>query len=202
MMHDNPRPSLDRTLKSAMSPHKPMFAEMFVAEDADPRTDVPTRADEKAMLAAFLRWQRQTLMLKCADLDPQAMAQRSVPFSGLSLLGLVRHLADIERRWFRRDMAGHAVDPHFGTEDHPDAAFDDAASDAETVAQAWRLWQEKIDFADRFVAEAANLEVTCTDPWRGTITLRWVLVHLVEEYARHNGHADFLRQGIDGAVGV
>lgn len=132
--------------------------------------------------------------LKCSELDPQALAQRSAPISGLSLLGLVRQLADVERRWFRRDMAGHTVDLHFSTKEHPDAAFDDAVPGAE----AWRLWQEEVDFADRFVAEAPTLEVTGTDHWRGTITLRWVMVHLVEEYARHNGHADLLRQVIDG----
>ncbi|MFG3442448.1 DUF664 domain-containing protein [Nonomuraea sp. NPDC047897] len=130
--------------------------------------------------------------LKCSELDPQALAQRSVPFSGLSLL--VWHLADVVRRWFRRDMAGRTVDLHFSTEDSPDAAFDDAVPGAE----AWRLWQEEVDFADRFVAETPTLEVTGTDHWRGTITLRWVMVHMVEEYAPHNDHADFLRQGIDG----
>ncbi|MEV0349481.1 DinB family protein [Nonomuraea sp. NPDC050680] len=185
-----------------MTPHKPMFAEMFLAEDVDPRGVVPGGGEEKAMLAAFLRWQRQTLMLKCADLAPQALAQRSVSFSGLSLLGLVRHLADVERRWFRRDLAGHAADPHFSTDDHRDAAFDEAAPDAEMAAEAWQLWQEEVDFAERFVAQAADLEVSGEDSWRGTITLRWVMVHLIEEYARHNGHADFLRQGIDGAVGL
>ncbi|GAA3315115.1 DinB family protein [Nonomuraea dietziae] len=185
-----------------MTPQKPMFAEMFVEERADPRIHVPTGGEEKAMLAAFLRWHRQTLRLKCADLDPRALAQRPVSFSGLSLLGLVRHLADVERRWFRRDLAGQAVEPYFASEDHRDAAFDNAAPDAEMVAEAWRRWQEEVDFADRFVAEAENLEVTGEDSWRGTISLRWVLVHMVEEYARHNGHADFLRQGIDGAVGL
>ncbi|WP_205826238.1 DinB family protein [Microbispora catharanthi] len=185
-----------------MTLERPMFAEMFVEESADPRIDVPTGGDEKAMLAAFLRWQRQTLRLKCSDLDPEALARRSVSFSGLSLLGLVRHLADVERRWFRRDLAGQAAEPHFSREDHADAAFDDAAPVAETVSEAWRLWQEEVDFADRFVAAADSLEVTGRDSWRGTITLRWVMVHMVEEYARHNGHADLLRQGIDGAVGL
>lgn len=180
----------------------PMFAELFVPEDSDPRPAVPARGDEKAMLAACLRWHRETLKLKCKDLDPGALARRSVPFANLSLLGLVRHLADVERRWFRRDMAGQPAGPYFQTEERPDAAFDDAVPDAEIVAEAWRLWHDEVDFADRFVAGAANLEITGTDPWRGTITLRWVLLHMIEEYGRHNGHADLLRQGIDGAVGL
>lgn len=174
---------------------------MFVTPESDPRIDVPTETDEKTMLSGFLRWQRETLMLKCSGLDPEALAQRPVAFSGLSLLGLVRHMAEVERRWFRQRMAGEETLPYFGTDENPDAAFDDAVADADAVATAWRAWHEEVDFAERFVAGAANLDVTGADPWRGPVTLRWVLMHMVEEYARHNGHADFLRQGIDGAVG-
>ncbi|HEX6969575.1 MAG TPA: DinB family protein [Micromonosporaceae bacterium] len=179
----------------------PRFADMFVAAEDDPRIDVPAKSDEKTMLAGFLRWQRETLALKCSGLGPEALAQRSVAFSGLSLLGLVRHLAEVERRWFRQRMAGQQTTPHFGTEDNPDAAFDDVVPDADAVTEAWQIWQEEVDFAERFVAEAADLEVVGADPWRDAVTLRWVLIHMIEEYARHNGHADFLRQGIDGAVG-
>ncbi|MFE4588973.1 DinB family protein [Streptomyces laurentii] len=177
------------------------FADMFTEPNSDPRVDVPTRSDERIMIAGFLRWQRETLMLKCSGLDPEAMARRSVEFSGLSLLGLVRHMADVERRWFRQRMAGQETPAHFYTEEEPDGAFDHAAPDADQVAEAWRAWQEEVEFAERFVAEAADLDVPGADPWRGPVSLRWVLMHMVEEYARHNGHADLLRQGIDGAVG-
>ncbi|MFC6879616.1 MULTISPECIES: DinB family protein [Actinomadura] len=179
----------------------PKFADLFVAPENDPRTDVSARADEKTMLVGFLRWQRQTLALKCSGLDPRALARRSVAFSGLSLLGLVRHMAEVERIWFRDRMAGQRTTPHYDTGDHPDAAFDDAAPDPEMVAEAWRIWQAEVDFAEAFVAQATDLDAMGADPSRSQVTLRWVLIHMVEEYARHNGHADFLRQGIDGAVG-
>lgn len=184
-----------------MIPHMQKFADLFVAPEDDPRFDVPTQGDEKEMLSGFLRWQRETLKLKCSGLGPDALAQRSVAFSGLSLLGLVRHAAEVERKWFREWMAGQETVAHYGTDDNPDSAFDDAAPTPDAVADAWRVWQDEVDFAERFVAEAADLDVTGADPWRGPVTLRWVLIHMVEEYGRHNGHADFLRQGIDGAVG-
>ncbi|WEH42743.1 DinB family protein [Streptomyces sp. NBC_01218] len=178
------------------------FAEMFTDPDSDPRVEIPTRSDERTMLVASLRRQRETLVLKCSGLDPEAMALRSVDFSGLSLLGLVRHLADVEHRWFRQRLAGQDGPAPFATDAEPDGAFDHAAPGAARTAAAWRAWQEEVDFAERFVAEAPDLDVWAIDPWQGRISLRWVLLHMVEEYARHNGHADLLRQGIDGAVGL
>jgi uncharacterized damage-inducible protein DinB len=122
------------------------------------------------------------------------MARRSVPPSTLSLLGLVRHLAEVERGWFRRRLAGQDAPKLYGDED---ADFDGAVPDPEVVAQAWAAWRAEVAFAERFVAEAPNLDLTGPD---GTV-LREVLVHMIEEYARHNGHADFLRERIDGRVG-
>ncbi len=83
----------------------------------------------------------------------------------------------------------------------PDGDFDGAVPDPEVVAEAWDTWRAEVAFADRFVAEAPDLDVTGNDPYQGAVSLRWVLVHMVEEYARHNGHADLLRQRIDGKVG-
>jgi uncharacterized damage-inducible protein DinB len=166
-----------------------------------PRTDPPARGDERATLAGFLHWQRETLELKCSGLDPADLARRAVEPFTLSLLGLVRHLAEVERGWFRRAMAGQDAPPHWRTRADPDAPFDSAAPDPAMVAEAWEVWRSEVAFADRFVAEAPDLEVTGDDPWRGAVSLRWVLVHMVEEYARHNGHADLLRQRIDGRVG-
>ena len=121
--------------------------------------------------------------------------------STLSLLGLVRHMAEVERGWFRRVMAGQDAPPRFYSDADPDGDFDGAAPEPELVAEAWEVWRSEVAFAERFVAEAPDLDVTGNDPWRGAVSLRWVLMHMVEEYARHNGHADLLRQGIDGAVG-
>jgi uncharacterized damage-inducible protein DinB len=179
----------------------PHFADMFIEPDQDPRADPPTQADERTTLAGFLRWQRETLELKCAGLDPASLARRAVGSSSLSLLGLVRHLADVERGWFRRKLAGQDAPPLFSSAAHADGDFDGAVADPAMVVQAWEAWRAEVGFAEQFVAEAPDLDVTGTDPWRGAVSLRWVLVHMVEEYARHNGHVDLLRQEIDGAVG-
>jgi pimeloyl-ACP methyl ester carboxylesterase len=121
--------------------------------------------------------------------------------STLSLLGLVRHMAEVERIWFRQRMAGQDATPHFYSDTDPDGDFDGAVPDPEVVAEAWNVWRAEVAFTDRFVAEAPDLDVTGNDPWRGPVSLRWVLVHMVEEYARHNGHADLLRERIGGRVG-
>jgi uncharacterized damage-inducible protein DinB len=180
-----------------------MSIDMFVDPDRDPRTDPPTQGDERAMLVGFLNWQRDTLELKCSGLDADALTRRSVEPSALSLLGLVRHMADVERGWFRRFMAGEDAPPHFRSKSDPDGDFDGAVPDPDVVAEAWQMWRDEIAFANRFVAEAPNLDVVgkASDPWRGQMSLRWVLIHMVEEYARHLGHADLLRERIDGAVG-
>jgi Protein of unknown function (DUF664) len=177
---------------------------MFVEPENDPREGGPTLGDERATLVGFLRGQRATLELKCAGLDAADLARRSVEPSTLSLLGLVRHLAEVERRWFRRVMAGQDAPPHFFSGADPDGDFDGAVADPEVVAEALGAWQAEIAFADRFVAEAPNLDIASrgSDSWRGTVSLRWVLIHMVEEYARHNGHADLLRERIDGRVGL
>jgi uncharacterized damage-inducible protein DinB len=169
--------------------------------DEGPRTEPPAQGDERATLAGFLRWQRETLEMKCAGLDATALARRTVEPSALSLLGLLRHMADVERAWFRRCLAGQDAPPHFSSTADPDGDFDGAVADPHVVEEAWRLWREEIAFADAFVAEAASLDATGQDPHRGPMSLRWVLVHMIEEYARHNGHADLLRERIDGAVG-
>jgi hypothetical protein len=103
-------------------------------------------------------------------------------------------MADVERSWFRRVMAG------LSSATERDGDFDGAVPDPEVVAQAWEVWRAEVAFADQFVAEAADLDVTGNDSYFGAVSLRWVLVHMVEEYARHNGHADLLRQLTDGAV--
>ena len=174
--------------------------DMFVHPDDDPRTDGGFKG-ERATLVGFLRDQRLTLELKCSGLDAADLASRSVESSNLSLLGLVRHMAEVERAWFRRRLAGQDAPPH---DAGPDADFEGAVPDPEVVAQAWTNWRAEVAFAERFVAEAPDLDITgkVPDPWRGAMSLRWVLVHMVEEYARHNGHADLLRERIDGRVGL
>ena len=177
------------------------FADMFLDLDDDPRVDAPGQGGELATLLGFLRWQRETLELKCSGLGAADLARRSLEPSKLSLLGLVRHLADVERGWLRLGLARQDAPPIFTSEADPDGDFDGAVADAEVVAQAWDAWRAEVTFASRFVADAPDMHVFVDDPWRGPLSLRWVLVHMIEEYARHNGHADLLRERIDGAIG-
>ncbi len=174
---------------------------MFIDPESDPREGGPTLGDERATLVEYLRCQRLTLELKCSGLDAADLARRSVEPSTMSLLGLVRHMAEVERRWFRQRMAGQDAPPHFYSETDPDGDFDGAVPDPELVAQAWDVWRAEVAFTDRFVADAPDLDVIGIDSRQRPVSLREVLVHLVEEYARHNGHADLLRERIDGRVG-
>ncbi|MEU5340599.1 MULTISPECIES: DinB family protein [unclassified Streptomyces] len=172
---------------------------MFVHPDEDPRTD-EAFVGERAALVGYLRDMRLTLEMKCAGLDAEEMARRSVEPSNLSLLGLVRHLAEMEHTWFRRVMAGEDVPRLYRTEDDPNADFNGAVPDPEAVAEAWDNWRTQVAFAERFVEKAPGFDVTGTNGDE-LIELRVVLVHVMAEYARHNGHADFLRERIDGRVG-
>ncbi|HWM39046.1 MAG TPA: DinB family protein [Streptomyces sp.] len=172
---------------------------MFVHPDDDPRSDGGFEG-ERASLAGFLRDQRLTLEMKCEGLDADALARRSVEPSDMSLLGLVRHMAGVEQSWFRRVLAGQDVQRHYRSEADRDGDFSGAVADPGVVAQAWETWRSEVAFAERFVDEAEDMDVTGTHHGE-KITLRDVLVHMIEEYARHNGHADFLRERIDGRVG-
>jgi uncharacterized damage-inducible protein DinB len=178
-----------------------MAFDLFVAPDADPRVEPPPSADERTMLLAYLRRQRGTLELKCGGLDADALARRAVEPSSLSLLGLVRHLSEAERAWFRRAMAGQDAPPRFFSATDLDGAFDHAKADPALVAEAWAAWREEAAFADSVIVEARDLDVLGHHRVRGPVSLRWVVLHMIEEYARHLGHVDLLRERIDGAVG-
>jgi uncharacterized damage-inducible protein DinB len=174
---------------------------MFVDPDKDPRTEGPAVGDERTLLLGSLRWQRETLELKCSGLDAEQLARHAVEPSTMSLLGLVRHMAEIERGWFREVMAGQDTPRHFCSDIDRDGDFDRAVADPDVVARAFEVWHDEISFANEFVIDAADLDVTGHDPYLGDVSLRWVLIHMVDEYARHNGHADLLRERIDGAIG-
>jgi uncharacterized damage-inducible protein DinB len=173
---------------------------MFAHPDEDPRSDGGFEG-ERATLVGYLGDQRLTLEMKCEGLDAEALARRAVPPSTMSLLGLVRHMADVERSWFRRVMAGQDTPLHYRTPADRDADFDGAVADPAVVGEAWETWRAEVAFAERFVAEAPGLDVTGTRRDGTPVALREVLVHMIEEYARHNGHADLLRERIDGRVG-
>ncbi|MFJ2829555.1 DinB family protein [Streptomyces sp. NPDC087263] len=175
---------------------------MFTAPDqGHRRLNARTTGDERGMLVCVPAAQRATLELKCAGPGAE-LSRRSVEPSTLSLLGLVRHLADVERRWFRSVLAGQDASSRFATEAAPDEDFDGAVADPAVAATAWEAWRAEVAFAERFLTEAPDLDVEGQDSRLGAVSLRWVLIHMIEEYARHNGHADLLRERIDGAVGL
>ena len=186
-------------------------ADMFTADgkpsDDDPREHKQRLGDERVTLTESLRCQRLTLEMKCAGLDAEAMARRSVEPSTMSLLGLVRHLAEIERATFRVLLAGQAVPRLFCSETDRDGDFDGAVPDPRVVAEAWDAWRAEADFATRFVAGAPSLDIAADDPLNqhgsggGPMSLREALVGMIGEYARHMGHADLLRERIDGRIG-
>jgi uncharacterized damage-inducible protein DinB len=178
------------------------WKDMFVAPEEDPRRQ-SSPVGEKATLIDYLGVYRQTLELKCSGLDPDGLARRSVPPSDLSLLGLLRHMADVERHWFRKVLAGEESAWLFRTDDDREGAFTGARPDADLVARAWAGWRGEVAFAEKFVDEAPDLEITGVIPGEDNdeVTLREVLVHMIEEYARHCGHADLIRERVDGRVG-
>ncbi len=176
-------------------------ADMFINLEDDPREDRPALGDERTTLIETLRAVRLTLEMKCQGLDAEGMARRSVEPSTMSLLGLVRHLADMERGTFRGMMAGEDVAPLFSSDDDPDGDFNGAVPDPQVVAEAWDAWRAEVDFATLFVAEAPSLDITGNDPFHGPTSLREVLMGTIHEYARHLGHADLLRERVDGRIG-
>jgi uncharacterized damage-inducible protein DinB len=179
--------------------------DMFVAPEDDPREEGGEVAGERDTLVLYLRNQRLTLLLKCAGLDADGMAKRSVEPSDLSLLGLVRHLAGVEQYWFRIVMAGQDVPRLYRPDGDRSAVFTGAVADPGLVAEAWEAWRSEVAFAEQFVADTPDLGVMGVmvrdGETLGSIALREVMLHMIEEYARHLGHADFLRERIDGRVG-
>ncbi len=123
---------------------------MFLELAADPREGGPRLGDERTTLTEYLHCQRLTLELKCEGLDHEQLARRAIEPSTLSLLGLVRHLADVERGWFRRQFAGQDVPKRYQTEEHPDGDFDGAVPDPAVMAEAWAAWREEVGFAEAF----------------------------------------------------
>ena len=160
--------------------------------------DIPRNDDERSTLLAFLEWQRETLARKCAGLEPTQLRIRSAEPSTLSLLGLVRHMADVERGWFRRTLAGEDIADRYSSDADPDGDFDNIeAADAD---EAFASWHEECGRADEIISRRA-LEATGHHRTGREVSMRWILNHMIEEYSRHNGHADLLRERIDGATG-
>jgi uncharacterized damage-inducible protein DinB len=161
------------------------------------RTDPPRVAGEREMLEAWLDYHRGTLLWKCEGLSDEQLKNRSAAPSTLSLLGLLRHMTEVENGWFG-GFSGTGKPPRYFTDERPDDDFDALDdTDAETVVAAYLAQCED----SRQAAAGRDLDETYIGR-RGTpISLRWIFLHMIEEYARHNGHADIIRERIDGAVG-
>jgi uncharacterized damage-inducible protein DinB len=164
------------------------------------RIGPPIAAGERETLRGFLDYHRATLAMKCEGLTDDDLRRQSMPPSTLSLLGLVRHMAEVERAWFRRVIDGQDIPLVWSDEGDFQVAYDATSA---CRSQAFDAWQAEVEHARRIEREAESLDVT--GHWARTgenVSLRMVMLHMMHEYARHNGHADFLREGIDGTVGV
>ncbi|MFD3519438.1 DinB family protein [Streptomyces sp. NPDC058653] len=168
----------------------------------DTRVDPPHRGGERETLRGYLDYHRDTLAMKCAGLSDDELRQQSMAPSALSLLGLVRHMAEVERAWFRRvfeDSAAPMVWAPPGVVDFQ-LAYDASAS---SRAEAFSAWEDEVENSRRIEQAAESLDLTGHQPrWGEDVSLRMVMVHVLLEYGRHNGHADLLREGVDGAVGA
>ena len=163
------------------------------------RIDPPSVAGEREMLRAFLDFHRATLAMKCDGLSDEELRRRSSPPSTLSLLGLVRHMAEVERTWFRKVINAEDIPLVWSDEGDYQVAYDASAA---TRAEAFEAWQAEVGHSRRIEEKAESLELTVhAARWDEDVSLRLVMIHVLLEYARHNGHADFLREGIDGTVG-
>jgi uncharacterized damage-inducible protein DinB len=166
------------------------------------RTWVGAVADERRALEDWLDFQRATLQSKCTGLTADQLKEQAVPPSNLSLLGIVRHMTDVERWWFRMCVASEQLPFRYGTREDRDVAFD-KVQDADAPADL-EAYRQEIDLA-RAAAKGRPLEQTFElrgGRRSGELDLRWVYLHMIEEYARHNGHADLIRERIDGATGI
>ncbi len=164
------------------------------------RISPPLTGGERETLRAFLDYHRATLAMKCDGLTDEELRRRSMPPSTLSLLGLVRHMAEVERTWFRRVINGEDIPLVWSGSGDYQVAYDATSA---TRSQAFAAWQREVEAARRIEQDAESLDVTGHQvKWGADVSLRLVMLHLIHEYARHNGHADLLREGIDGTVGA
>jgi uncharacterized damage-inducible protein DinB len=161
------------------------------------RTEPPYLLPEREMLESWLDFHRATLLWKCDGLDDAQLKVRAVEPSSISLLGLVRHMAEVERNWFRRVLGQQDAPGIYYDDANPDGDFDDVG-EADVGADC-ATYAAEVDAA-RTIAATHDLDDTGLSHGE-PVSLRWIYVHMIEEYARHNGHADFLRERIDGRTG-
>ncbi|MCE7079109.1 DinB family protein [Streptomyces sp. ST2-7A] len=155
---------------------------------------------ERELLVGNLDWHRRTFELKCSGLPAGRLSERSVEPSRLSLHGLIRHLAGVERWWFQQQFLGEPVPGLYWSDEDPEQDTEDLSGDP---AIALAVWRAECERSREIVAAHPSLDATGTNIVTGEpFSLRWLLMHLLAEYARHNGHADLLRERLDGATGL
>ncbi|MFE7133838.1 DinB family protein [Streptomyces sp. NPDC057638] len=170
----------------------------------DGRVIPPPQADERAMLESWLDFHRATLALKCAGLDDAQLRTASVAPSGMTLLGLVQHMAEVERNWFQRIFAERDVPWVYEGDDSGGFAL----TPERGLEQARADWSREIETGRKLIAGASLDDVgtfaeqDARAVGSSAVSLRWILTHLIEEYARHNGHADLIREALDGTTGA
>ena len=180
------------------------MSDMFIAEDEDPRT-YGNPQGEKATYVEYLANYRLTLGLKCDGLTPEQLATRSVPPSTLSLLGLVRHMARVENNWFQRTAQANGQERIYWSAEDDDLDFNAVEPTQACVDDAFASWRREIGAAEEWFAGIEESDLGREIPIAGrtdeVLSIRDLMVHMIEEYARHCGHADLLRECIDGRTG-
>jgi uncharacterized damage-inducible protein DinB len=183
------------------SEHVVGYNGMWAPPGQDPRV-AGSPVGELATIREYLSNYRHTLGMKCDDLTPEQLAARSVPPSTMSLLGLIRHMAQVEQTWFHRSLQGHADTPRlFWSPDNHDLDFDGAVADPAVVEDAYAHWKAQIAAADQWLDGVTDLGAVVRIHNDEEASVRDILIHMIEEYARHCGHADLLRECIDGRTG-
>ena len=178
------------------------YDSLWLPEGEDPRQQDEKPVGELATYRDYLRFYRLTLELKCQDLGPEDLAKLSVPPSELSLLGLIRHMAGVEQSWFQRVLKENLDLPRFDADD-PTGGFRRVQPTQESVDESFASWREQVAAADEWLDSIDEATLAENRPLRNgdDTTVRDILVHMIEEYARHVGHADLLREVIDGRTG-
>ena len=159
--------------------------------------EFPTTGTERELLVGFLEFYRAVFARKAEDVDDEAARTATCPPSSLTITGLVRHMAEVERGWFRRGIAGETAPPIYYSDEDPDGDLHVGPDD--TVADALAAWWDEVDRA-RTILAGADLE-TVIERRDEAISARWIVLHMIEEYARHCGHLDLIREAIDGRTG-
>ena len=183
------------------SQHEVGFDGMWAKSEDDPRV-MGSPVGEIATIREYLSNYRLTLGLKCEELSPEQLATRSVPPSTMSLLGLIRHMAAVEHNWFHRTLRGHGDTARlYRSPEDVDFDFNGAVADPVVVEDAFASWAGQVAAAEEWLDAGVDLDAVARTPRGEEVSVRDVLIHMIEEYARHCGHADLLRECIDGRTG-